>query len=197
MRFKNFGFIFIAVIMLFIFGGCGDSESPEEAPNGEPVDTGIVELSESESIEPVESESIEPVESESIEPSDTPSVSPDESAKPSKSPGYKTFSGYLLDCKCGHKGKDTRGNDMTTHPEKHTLKCLKDKTRAASGYGLAIKQKSTGKYEFFPFDDKGSKLVKRYIVDKTKKTNALLIAVRGWYEDDLIKVDMVLSYGLE
>lgn len=137
----------------------------------------------------------------SVTPSETPTATPTPSPTPSPSPsasnGLKTINGYLVDQKCGLAGKDTNGNDMTAHPEKHTVKCLKTKSHADSGYGMEIRQ-SDGSFKFYKFDKASSNMLKRQIVDKTEKTDDILIAVRGTMnDDDTITAKVVLNYGLK
>jgi len=176
-------------LLAFTLSACGS-----EAPAGTAAATGTSLSAETSS--PGESA---PAESASDTASSSPSESaPDESAlpKPSKNSDVKTFNGYLADQKCGKAGKDTDGNNMKTHPEKHTVKCLKNKTHAASGYGMYIRQKD-GKYKFYKFDEAGNKMVKRYIIDKTEKSDEMKIAVRGTLSGSTINVTTVLKYGLK
>jgi len=180
--------IFLLIIVLLLSAtACGETNAGASSSP-----------SESASAEPSVSESEEPSPSESEEPSESPSESDTASASPSasKSKDYESFSGFLLDVKCGKAGKDTKGHSMKTHPEKHTVKCLKDKTHAASGYGIAMKRKD-GTYKFYKFDEAGSKKIKHFIVDKTVLKDNVLVAVRGSMKDNIIYVDQVLAYGLK
>ena len=98
------------------------------------------------------------------------------------------YTGYLSDVLCAKNGKDPMGTDLTTHPEKHTLKCLQMPPCVASGHGIFI-QGQGGKYAFTPFDKQGSDLAKAQIVDKTKKTDNLLITVKGEVKDGVLTVE--------
>lgn len=202
-RIKSVLISLLLVMMLFFAVSCGEGGvKAGESGSRETSGTQGEETSVSEGEESFETDSPGPSVSENGEPAASPSENAEtsQSASPSKSASggkdYESFSGYLLDVKCGEAGKDTNGNSMKKNPEKHTVKCLKNKTRAAGGYGIAMKR-SDGTYKFFKLDEDGNKMVKRYIIDKTKLKSGVLIAVRGTMEDDIIYVKTVLKYGLE
>ncbi len=170
--------ILLILITVFVLSGCGEEEmtpsdeaTTEQSPTATPT------------------------------PTPTPSPSPSPSPSPTKevAAGLQKYDGYLLDARCGKDGKDTHGNDLTTEEglKKHTTACLK--TRASTGYGMMIYR--SGKWTFFKFDEAGNKMVKRYIVDKTKKTNQIKITVRGVIDGSTIQLGVkggtVLgNYGL-
>lgn len=105
--------------------------------------------------------------------------------------GPGTFTGYLICQDCGLSGKCGMDNtDLATHPEKHTLKCLKKPECITSGYGIAVKR-DDGKYKFYPFDAEGSKLALDNVVYSTKRTDALLVEVRGKLEGNRIMVEAI------
>lgn len=109
-------------------------------------------------------------------------------AKPS---GPQTMTGYLICQNCGMKGKCAANNaDLTTHPEKFTLKCAKMPDCIASGYGVAVKQ-SSGKYKFYCFDSNGSILALDGIIFRTKRADNLLVQVNGTIKNDRIIVESV------
>ena len=172
-----------------------ETVSPDEST---PADTASTDSGAETSGE--ENAEASPSDSASASPSDSAEASPSESASSSAStssdPNTKKFDGYLVDVKCADKGKDTHGNDMTKEPMKHTVACLKSNSK--SGYGLYIGQ-GNDTFKFYPFDDNGNKMIKRYIIDKTEKTDNMRVAVRGALGDDgkTIKVTTVLNYGLK
>jgi hypothetical protein len=95
----------------------------------------------------------------------------------------KEYKGYISDVLCGSGGKDPAGNDLTINPEKHTLACMQAPQCAASGYGIFIKDKE-GKYVFHKFDNKGSDMAKKKIIDSTKKKEGIMVAVKGDLQAD-------------
>jgi hypothetical protein len=95
----------------------------------------------------------------------------------------KSYTGYLSDVLCGENGKDPGGTDLTRHPEKHTLDCMRAEGCAASGYGIFLKEKG-GMYKFHKFDEKGSEMAKNDIVDATKKKDHMKIMVMGQMQED-------------
>lgn len=103
----------------------------------------------------------------------------------------KEYKGYLSDVLCGSAGKDPAGDDLTMHPEKHTLACMKAEACMASGYGMFIKE-DKDKYVFHAFDKEGSDMAKKDIVDKTKKKDHIAVKVKGMMEPDgSIKVSSI------
>jgi hypothetical protein len=103
------------------------------------------------------------------------------------------FTGYLICQNCGLKGTcDTNDIDLTTHPEKYTLKCAKMPVCVTSGYGIAAKQ-ANGKYRFYPFDSNGSIMALDKIVYSTKKTDNLSIVVKGTLHGDMIAVQSIME----
>jgi hypothetical protein len=108
-----------------------------------------------------------------------------------KPAGPQTLTGYLMCQNCGLKGKCEMNNaDLTTHPEKYTLKCAKMPDCIASGYGVAVKQ-SNGKYKFYSFDSNGSILALDGIIFRTKRADNLLVQVRCTVKGDRIAVESV------
>lgn len=102
-----------------------------------------------------------------------------------------TFTGYLIDQKCGLQGIDIQdGTDITKFPEKHTLSCALMPMCIASGYGLSIKQ-SDGTYKYYKFDANGSSLAKSTVIDKTSKNDNLLVEVKGTLNGDTITVTAI------
>lgn len=89
----------------------------------------------------------------------------------------KDFTGYLSDVACATKGIAVDGTNLATHPEKHTVACMKSPGCMASGYGILIKAK-TGEYTFVKFDQKGNEMAKK-LLETTKKTNNVKIKVQG------------------
>ena len=107
--------------------------------------------------------------------------------------GKRTYSGYLIDQKCGAAGKcESSDANLITHPEKHTLQCLLMPDCVVSGYGIAIKQDG-GNYRFVPFDSKGSALALNNIVYKTKQANGILVDVVGKMEKNRLAVESVVE----
>lgn len=93
------------------------------------------------------------------------------------------YKGYLSDVLCGSNGKDPTGDDLTKHPEKHTLACMKADACAASGYGMFVKG-DKGMYVFHKFDKEGSDMAKKEIVDMSKKKDHIAIMVKGDMQPD-------------
>ena len=64
----------------------------------------------------------------------------------------------------------------------------------ASGYGVIIRNKETGKYNFYKFDEKGDEIAKK-LLEVTKKIDNLLIKVRGTMdkETEIIKVKSIVE----
>ncbi|MBF0526678.1 MAG: hypothetical protein HQK56_16460 [Deltaproteobacteria bacterium] len=95
----------------------------------------------------------------------------------------REFKGYLSDVMCASAGKDPSGNNLLKNPEKHTVACMKMASCIASGYGMFIKN-DQGNYVFHKFDQKGSDMAKTKILDVTKKTDNILIEVKGKLQPD-------------
>lgn len=106
-----------------------------------------------------------------------------------KSAGPQTINGYLICQKCGLAGK-CGSIDLTVHPEKHTLKCMKDPDCIASGYGISVKQPN-GKYKFYSFDSNGSILALDGIIFNTKRADNLMVQVIGTVKGDRINAESV------
>jgi hypothetical protein len=95
------------------------------------------------------------------------------------------FEQYLLDVDCANKAITDDGTNLRTNPENHTVACLKKPSCMASGYGVIIRNKETGKYDFYKFDEKGDELARK-LLETTKKTDNLRIKVRGTIENNMI-----------
>ncbi len=104
------------------------------------------------------------------------------------------FEQYLLDVDCANKFITDDGTNLTTNPEKHTVACLKKPSCMASGYGVIIRNKKTGYYTFYKFDNKGDEIAKK-LFEVTKKIDNLLIKVRGTIdkETEIIKVKSIVE----
>jgi len=89
----------------------------------------------------------------------------------------KDLTGYLSDVACATKGVAGDGANLSTHPEKHTVACMKMPACMASGFGILIKAKS-GEYTFVKFDQKGNEMAKK-LLEATKKTDNMKIKVQG------------------
>lgn len=99
-----------------------------------------------------------------------------------------TFTGYLIDQKCGLAETSREdGADLTKNPEKHTLACDLAPDSAASGYGISMKD-DDGVYKFFPLDDAGNKLAKESVLDKTSRKDGLLVELKYKQEGDVINL---------
>ena len=103
-----------------------------------------------------------------------------------------TFTGYLVDQICAKKGVGFDGSDLIHHPETHTLRCLKMPVCIASGYGIYVKDQNDT-YVFYKFDQKGSDLALANIVNKTKKTDNIIVEVKGKFKDNTIMVESILE----
>ena len=95
------------------------------------------------------------------------------------------FEQYLLDVDCANKAITDDGTNLRTNPENHTVACLKKPSCMASGYGVIIRNKENGKYNFYKFDKKGNELARK-LLETTKKTDNLLIKVRGTIDNTMI-----------
>lgn len=103
------------------------------------------------------------------------------------------FTGYLIDQRCGLSGIDIQdGTNITKHPEKHTLSCALMPMCIASGYGLSVQQ-SDGTYKFYKFDQNGSAMAKSTVIDKTKKSDNMLVEVKGNMNGDTITVTTIME----
>ena len=92
------------------------------------------------------------------------------------------FEQYLLDVDCANKAITDDGTNLRTNPENHTVACLKKPSCMASGYGVIIRNKETGKYDFYKFNEKGDELARK-LLETTKKTDNMKIKVRGTIDD--------------
>ena len=101
------------------------------------------------------------------------------------------FKGILSDVACWTAGKAGDGTDMKLNPEKHTVACLKMPGCMKSGYGIVMKDVE-GKYEFYKFDAAGSKMAVD-LLNKTTKTDNMMITVMGTKEKDMIKVESIVE----
>jgi hypothetical protein len=99
------------------------------------------------------------------------------------------YDGYLADVLCAERGIALDGADMTTHPEKHTVACLKEPQCVASGLGIMIKGKDD-KYAFTKFDKKGAELAFD-LINKTQKKDAVMVEVTGQMKDGVINVETI------
>ncbi len=93
------------------------------------------------------------------------------------------FEQYLYDVDCANKAIANDGTVLRTFPEKHTVACLNKPSCRASGYGLIIRNKKTGRYDFYKFDKKGDELAIK-LLEKTKKTDNMKIKVIGTVDPD-------------
>ena len=93
------------------------------------------------------------------------------------------FEQYLYDVDCANKAIANDGTVLRTFPEKHTVACLKKPSCRASGYGLIIRNKKTGRYDFYKFNKKGDELAIK-LLEKTKKTDNMKIKVIGTVDPD-------------
>lgn len=126
-----------------------------------------------------------------ITPSGTMALNPAASSAPAATAqpaAGQTFTGYLVDQKCGIAGIDIQdGTDLTKNPEKHQLSCAMMPGCLASGFGLFIKQ-TDGTYKFYKFDANGSKMSIDQIINKTQKRDNFLVDVSGTMSGDTITV---------
>jgi hypothetical protein len=118
-------------------------------------------------------------------------VSEAKGSEPSASKGKAvetTFTGYLIDQKCGLKETSREdGIDLKKNPEKHTLSCNLASDSAASGYGISMKDDS-GAYKFFPLDDAGNKMAKESVLDKTSRKDGILVELKYMQNGDVIEL---------
>ena len=78
------------------------------------------------------------------------------------------FEQFLVDVDCANKVITDDGTNLRTNPAKHTVACLKKPSCKASGYGVIIRVKETGKYNFYKFDKKGDKAAEK-LIEVTKQ----------------------------
>jgi hypothetical protein len=95
------------------------------------------------------------------------------------------FEQYLLDVDCANKVITDDGTNLQTNPENHTVACLKMPSCMASGYGVIIRNKETGKYNFLKFDEKGDELARK-LLETTNKTDNMRVKVRGTIDKRMI-----------
>jgi hypothetical protein len=101
------------------------------------------------------------------------------------------FKGILSDVRCWTAGTAGDGTDMRMNPEKHTVACLKMPDCMKSGYGIVMKD-TAGKYEFYKFDAAGSKMAVD-LLNKTTKTDKMMITVMGTKQKDMIEVESIVE----
>jgi hypothetical protein len=184
-------FTLILILMLsFALTACGSNNAPADTSSASPSES----VTDTASPSDTASAEASPSADTSVDPSTEPSASASASAKDTS--GLTTYSGYLVDQKTAATGKDASGNVLKKNPKKVSVKVLRNSTHADSGYGIYMMRKD-GTYKYFKLDTTGSSMVKRYIVDKTKRTSSVLIAVRGTLSGSTIKVSSVLQYGLK
>jgi hypothetical protein len=111
--------------------------------------------------------------------------------------GPQTFTGYLICQKCGMAGACVSANeaaplDLTVNPEKHTVRCDKMADCIVSGYGIAVKQPD-GKYKYYRFDSAGSTMALDNVIYVTKKTDSLLVEVKGKLKGNTITVQSIVE----
>ena len=105
----------------------------------------------------------------------------------------ETFTGYVIDQKCGISGVDVQnGSDLSKLADKHTLSCAQMPACTASGFGMSIKQ-ADGTYKYYKFDSAGSKLALDSIINKTTKADNLLVEVKGAMSADTITVASIVE----
>jgi hypothetical protein len=105
----------------------------------------------------------------------------------------QTFTGYLIDQKCGLSGIDIQdGSDLTKNADKHQLSCAKMPGCLASGFGLSIKQ-ADGTYKYYKFDAAGSQTAIDSVINKTAKADNLLVDVTGTMSGDTITVSTIVE----
>jgi hypothetical protein len=95
------------------------------------------------------------------------------------------FETYLMDVDCAKKAITDDGTNLKTDPSKHTVACLKKPSCMASGYGVIIRDKETGSYTFYKFDEKGDEIAKK-LLETTKKTDNMHIKVKGTIDKGMI-----------
>jgi hypothetical protein len=95
------------------------------------------------------------------------------------------FEQYLYDVHCANKAIADDGTVLRTFPEKHTVACLKKPACRTSGYGLIIRNKKTGSYNFYKFDAKGDELAIK-LLETTKKTDNMKIKATGTIDKGMI-----------
>ena len=105
--------------------------------------------------------------------------------------GGSVYKGYLICQNCGSKGVCMAGKlDLTVHPEQYTLDCAKMPECITSGYGIAVAG-ADGKYEYIPFDARGSQMALNDIIYASKKPDHLLVEVRGARQGYALAVDAI------
>ena len=125
----------------------------------------------------------------------TATVAADTAAVASATPAVaqETFTGYVIDQKCGISGVDVQnGSDLSKLADKHTLSCAQMPACTASGFGMSIKQ-ADGTYKYYKFDSAGSKLALDSIINKTTKADNLLVEVKGAMSADTITVASIVE----
>ena len=95
------------------------------------------------------------------------------------------FEKYLVDVDCANKAIKDDQTNLRTNSENHTVACLKKPSSMASGYGVIIRNKETGKYNFYKFDEKGDEIARK-LLETTNKTDKIQIKVRGTIENSMV-----------
>jgi len=95
------------------------------------------------------------------------------------------FEKYLVDVNCANKAIAANGANLRTNSENHIVSCLKKPSSMSSGYGVIIRNKDTGKYNFYKFDEKGDEIARK-LLETTKKTDNMQIKVRGTIDNTMI-----------
>lgn len=103
------------------------------------------------------------------------------------------YSGFLICRSCAESknGLAMDGVNVLTNPERHTTACLKMQSCVLSGYGIMVK--SGNRYDFYPFDKKGSDLAYQQIVCRTAKADHLLVAVNGTIQNGVLTVNTIVA----
>jgi hypothetical protein len=99
------------------------------------------------------------------------------------------YDGYLADVLCATRGTALDGADMTKHPEKHSVACLKEPPCVASGFGVLVKGKDDT-YAFHKFDKKGNELAMQ-LINKTANKDSMSVEVTGQLVDGIINVQSI------
>ncbi len=95
-----------------------------------------------------------------------------------------TMKGYLVDKACGSGMAKKAPDEAMADAAKHEKSCALKESCQDSGFGLM----STG--VFYKFDDKGDKQALA-LMKKTKKENAIMVAVTGTLDGDILKVTSI------
>jgi hypothetical protein len=101
------------------------------------------------------------------------------------------YKGILSDVACRTKGTAGDGTDMKMNPEKHTVACMKMPGCMKSGYGLIMKD-TADKLTFYEFDAARNKLAAD-LLNKTTKTDNMMITVMGTMVDGKLKIESLVE----